>query len=83
MDVIEKDVAMLHDKGFDIKCDTEYWVQEKAQSGNWYIVKVCFALDEAIEVEGQHIEKYYKGWDPELDPYPVRIIMRHMVEVVL
>ena len=83
MDVIEKDVAMLQDKGFDIKCDTQYWVQEKAQSGNWYIVKVCFALDDAIEVEGQHIEKYYKWWDPELDPYPVRIIMRQMVEVVL
>ena len=83
MDVIEKDAAMLLERGFDITCDTQYWVQEQGQSGNWYIVKVCFALDDAIEAEGQHIEKYYKEWDPELVPYPVRIVMRHVVEVVL
>lgn len=83
MDVIEKDVSRLQEKGFDITCDTQYLVQEKAQSGNWYIVKVCFAFDDAIDAEGQHIEKYYKEWDPELAPDPVRIVMRHTVEVVL
>lgn len=83
MDVIEKDVAMLQEKGFDISCDTVYLVEEKGQSGCWYIIKGCFSLEKAIEAEGQHIENHYKEWDPELEPYPVRIVMRHTVEVVL
>lgn len=77
MDVIEKDVAMLQEKGWDISCDTAYWVQEKAQSGNWYTVKGCFSLDEAVAARMKHIDK----WRIELEH--VRIIMRHVVEVVL
>lgn len=77
MDAIEKDVAMLQDKGWNISCDTQYWVQEKAQSGNWYIVEVCFSLDEAVAARKEHIDK----WRIELEH--VRIVMRHVVEVVL
>lgn len=80
---IGKQVAELQEKGWDITCDTQYWVQEKAHSGNWYIVKVCFSLDDAVEAKMQHVDKWYNEWDPELEPYPVRIVMRHTVEVVL
>lgn len=82
MDVIEKDVVMLQEKGFDISCDTQYWVQEQAHSGAWYIVKICFSLEHAIEVKKDHIQKWYGDVSVDQE-FPVRIIMRHVVEVVL
>lgn len=85
MDVIEKDVAMLHDKGFDIKCDTSYEVQERSVSGeSWYSLGTFHTLDKAVECEMDHFQKWYSRlFDSPDEVESLRIVMRHVVEVVL
>ena len=83
MDIFEKDVAMLQEKGFDITCNTEYVVQVKFPLGDWYAVSVRRSLAAAIEDKEQEIDRWFKDWDTEQDSYPVRIVMRRTVEVIL
>ena len=74
-------------RGWDCGCRTEYEVQEHSAFGNnvWLPVQTFETLDEAVQYKCEAINLWCGNMDPdELGEYlPVRIVMRHVVEVVL
>lgn len=82
---IEKQVAELKKKHWDISCDTSYVVQERSVDGeSWYILGTFYTLDKAMECEINHFQKWYsRVFDSPDQVESLRIVMRHMVEVVL
>lgn len=82
---IEKQVADLKAKHWDISCDTVYVVQEKSVDGeSWYSLGTFGTLDMAMECEMDHFQKWYsKVFDSQEQVESLRIVMRHTVEVVL
>lgn len=82
---IEKQVAELKAKHWDVSCDTSYEVQERSVSGeSWYSLGIFHTLDKALECEMKHFQKWYSRCfsSPE-DVDSLRIVMRQVVEVVL
>ena len=82
---IEKQVAELKAKHWDISCDTVYIVQERSVDGeSWYSLGTFHTLDKAMECEMRHFEKWYgRVFDSSDQVESLRIVMRHIVEVVL
>lgn len=82
---IEKQVAELRAKHWDISCVTVYMVQERSVDGeSWYDVGTFDTLDRAMECEMDHFQKWYsKLFDSPDQVEYLRIVMRHTVEVVL
>lgn len=80
---IEKQVAELKAKHWDVSCDTSYEVQERSVNGDcWFRLGIFHTLDQAMECEMEHINKWYGDVSVDQE-FPVRIVMRHTVEVVL
>lgn len=82
---IEKQVAELKAKHWDVSCDTSYEVQERSVNGDcWYRLGIFHTLDQAMECEMDHFQKWYsRVFDSPEQVESLRIIMRHTVEVVL
>lgn len=82
---IEKQVAELKVKHWDISCDTIYSVEERSVDGeSWYRLGTFHTLDKAMECEMEHFQKWYSKIFEEPDQVEsLRIVMRHVVEVVL
>ena len=82
---IEKQVAELKEKHWDVSCDTSYEVQERSVNGErWYSLGTFHTLDKAMECEMDHFQKWYsRVFDSPDDVESLRIVMRHTVEVVL
>lgn len=82
---IEKQVAELKAKHWDISYDTVYAVEERSVDGEgWYRVGTFDTLDMAMECEMDHFQKWYSRVFVSPDQVEsLRIVMRHVVEVVL
>ena len=82
---IEKQVAELKAKHWDVSCDTSYEVQERSVGGeSWYSLGTFHTLDKAMECEMDHFQKWYsRVFDSPDQVDSLRIVMRHVVEVVL
>ena len=82
---IEKHVAELKAKRWDVSCDTSYEVQERSVNGeSWYSLGTFHTLDKAMECEMDHFQKWYsRVFDSPDQVESLRIVMRHVVEVVL
>lgn len=82
---IEKQVAELKAKHWGVTCDISYEVQERSVSGeSWYSLGTFHTLDKAMECEMDHFQKWYSRlFDSPDEVESLRIVMRHVVEVVL
>lgn len=82
---IEKQVAELKAKHWDVSCVTSYVVQQRSVNGDhWYLLGTFDSLDKAIECEMEHFNKWFsKCFESPEQVESLRIIMRHVVEVVL
>lgn len=81
---IEKQVAELKAKHWVASCDTSYEVQERSVNGeSWYSIGTFHALDKAMKCEMDHFQKWYsRDFDSPDQVESLRIVMRHVVEVV-
>lgn len=82
---IEKQVAELKAKHWDISCDTVYTVEERSVDGeSWYGIGTFHTLDEAMKCEMDHFQEWYsRVFDSPEEVESLRIVMRNVVEVVL
>lgn len=85
------EVGKLQEKGWEVKDRTTYLVQEEGSSGWVYTIGEFNDLDSAVAARYSHLQKWYDMAECDLemldymscDDHPVRIVMRHTVEVVL
>lgn len=82
---IEKQVAELKAKHWDVSCDTSYDVQVRSVNGEkWWSLGSFSSLDKAMECEMSYFEKWFSTcFESPEQVESLRIVMRHTVEVVL
>ena len=72
-------------RGWNAVFSTTYEVQERSVNGDyWYSLGVFSSLGAATDCRFRHFEKWYSRVFESVDDVDsLRIVMRHMVEVVL
>lgn len=82
---IEKQVEDLKGKGWNMECKTTYLFQQRSVDGcSWYTLAERSSLEAAMECEMKYFEKWYgRAFDRIDQVTTLRIVMRHVVEVVL
>lgn len=82
---IGKQMEKMKAKGWNVEFKTTYLFQERSVQGDyWYTLAERGSLDDAVECEMRHFEKWYGRVFDSIDQVEVlRIVMRHTVEVVL
>lgn len=72
------------ERGWDVTDKTEYLIQEKHRvSGEWvYLPRTYDNLDDACESCSRMLKAYY-GFEIDDPECPLRVVMRHVIEVVL
>lgn len=86
MDIqIKEMVQAAQDRGWDASFSTCYEVQERSVNGEtWYSLGCFTSLGDATACRMKHFDKWYsRVFDSVDDVDSLRIVMRHIVEVVL
>lgn len=86
MDIqIKEMVQEAQDRGWDVSFSTKYRVEERSVNGDsWYSLGEFSSLGDATDCRMRHFVKWYsRVFDCVDDVDSLRIVMRHVVEVVL